>query len=341
MANRHPPQSWPMDATRLPQPGIGLALAATAILLVGFCGATALFAWHVQQIGGIAGAWANEPPALIGVGAFALGTALALVAFFAVMLSVLRNAPVWHAAASVLSDIPSEPVDGRDHPFGDIQPEEYVLKPVEGGWWFGLKAKNLHYGFRWFGIPWMTLVSGVIVLVIWRYTDNPRAIKAAFTCFLAFACGMMCVIFWYLPKMIKALPFAAIDLASGVCKLGPEPITSIPLDQIVAVQLCACQRRRQDSITNGIEVNLVWQPESEHAEPDMQKYRRMTLMFIVGPSVCRKARLAGELAEKLGVPLVCHATAEHWRLERRATKLRQPAQIKWPTFGKKLRTANL
>lgn len=180
----------------------------------------------------------------------------------------------------------------------------------------------------------MTLVVAVILVVIWLSTDDPIVNKSLITCLVVAAWVLTCVVLWFLPNLIKPSPFAAIDLASGVCKLGPEPLTSVPLDQIVAVQLCACRRMRQNDIADGIEVNLVWRPTGNDAEAEIEKYRRMTLMFIVGPAVFRPAQLAGQLAEKLGVPLVCHATREHWRVERRAARLRRPAKVKWPPVAK-------
>lgn len=329
MTDRGTNRSWPTEATTLPIPRIGMAVAATLGLSAAFGAFTALPVWYVRELGGIAAAWADCPPCLIAIPLFGTGSALALVAFAWIVASIVRNGPVGHAAASVLPDVPREPVDANNDFFGNSPSVKYVLKPVEHGWWFGPAAAPMR-GVRRFGIPWMTFITGGIITIIWLFTDRELAEKSAFTMVGVAAWAAMCAILWFLPKMVRPLPFLTIDIERRVCEIGPAPAISVPLDRVVAVQLCACRFRSEDTIADGVQANLVWL--ADEAETTHEgRYQRAPLMFFVS-EICPWARLAGELAQTLGVPLVCHASREDWLAERAAARLRPVGRSVPPCF---------
>lgn len=313
MNTRHTAPTWPMEATTLPEPRVRQTLTTAAALAIGCCCAAAIALWPVVRAGGLAKAWPDEVPLLIGAGAFALGALLALAAFAWIAVGAWRNGPVWHAAAGVLADVPSEPVSAAESLFALSPRARYGLELTDVGWWFGPKP-GASRASRRLGIPLISIVAAAALIVVWGREDLTRTGKIFGTVGVMFAWDIVCAVLWFRFRPVEALPFVILDERRRICEIGPEPVSVIPFDRVVAVQLCACRRKHYDSISDGIEANLVCLGDDSEP-PDDLLYLRTPLMFFTS-DVGRKGRLAGQLAEQLGVPLLCHATREHWRSQR-------------------------
>jgi hypothetical protein len=72
---------------------------------------------------------------------------------------------------------------------------------------------------------------------------------------------------------------------------------------------------------DAVELKLVWRPPGP-AKAGSAPHERLTLLSVTG-DFPRLMGLASRLAGGLQVPLLHYATAERWRAERRAARLRR------------------
>jgi hypothetical protein len=108
-----------------------------------------------------------------------------------------------------------------------------------------------------------------------------------------------------------------VDWKERVCQIGTCPDDTISLSQVVAVQLCAACRRWDDGMDKMFQLNLVWE-NPDGADALTPRYRRRNILSTT--TAQGLAPVAEKFAEALGVPLLHHATREHWQREREASR---------------------
>jgi hypothetical protein len=319
MTIRNTQPSWPMDATTLPQPRVGAQLMWAIRKALGAfgCVAAAFGGELVLQKGGLAQAWNAHPMLLVCV---LLGAMPGCLFLGLALIGVLANRPIWHAAATVLSDVPSEPAASDEFPYQMSGRTLYAWTPLQGAWRLAPKADELRSARR-FSVPLIVIAFGSLIAFFWFAADLPLFARLLISAILMLGAVTICAIFWFPPDRCRPLPSIVLNPQKRMCEIGPVPAVAVAFDSIVAVQMCAYRRKARAAVGDGIEVNLVVLADRREKSTGHECYRRIPLMNIYAP-IWMKTPLAVELAERLGVPLLCHATQEHWRTERSAAKLR-------------------
>lgn len=96
-----------------------------------------------------------------------------------------------------------------------------------------------------------------------------------------------------------------LDGVERICRFVGPSTDEVPFDEVVAVQLNFGPLRGQSE--GAVEVNLVWQP----LEAPVDEGPRRRTIHLDSPTRTL-TRMATGLVERLRVPLVNHATREHW-----------------------------
>jgi len=327
MTDRNTQPSWPMDATTLPQPRVGAQLVGAIRMALGSFGCVAAAVGEfVLQKGGLVQAW-NTHPLLLACAL--LATMPGCLFLGGALIGVLANRPIRHAAATVLSDVPSEPVASDDFPYQMSGRTPYGWTPVQGAWRLGPKADELRSARR-FSVPLIATLFVSLIAFFWFAAGLPLFERLLTIAILMLGAVTICAIFWFPPDRWKPLPSIVLIPQKRVCEIGPVPAVTVAYEAIVAVQMCAYRRKARATVGDGIEVNLVVLADPRDSSAGHECYWRIPLMNIFAP-IWMKTPLAVELAERLAVPLLCHATREHWHTERLAAELRPvPAE---PTLG--------
>jgi hypothetical protein len=322
-----PAPSWPTTESTLFLPGLRTFLVAGMLLATVGIGASVaiwprfLIDW--RRAGSVSQLWREQSPwpvvwpilgfaAIWGVGVL-------------VALALISNRPFRHAAPGVLPDVPSGPVNapgGTAH--GRIT---HVLLPAENGWCLG-PCPDLYRRTPLYMRVFMLFVAALMIAMMVVSGMPGREIiffGAACVVIGSLTAGLIGYFFVVSRNWLLTL---VVDPAQGLCRINSKPPRVIPWANLTAVQLCACRRKVGDkynlSIYDVVELNLVWRTMQETAPASNSWYERLTLVENKAVPEPRLAQLAEEFAERLGVPLLYHATEEHWRLERKAAKARPP-----------------
>ena len=279
--------------------------------------------------------------AVLGISLIAIG-----ISAFVWAASGSRHKPFRHATNDVLPEVPREPVlaDGTMF-FGSPR---HRLVQDDGAWRFEPdpeRARRQRRIILWLGLP-LALVMEVVTVTgllpadlgSWRWALH-LLIALAVAGVMAFSHLLMT---WMTTAMERQIPTLTIPDGGGdlvFARPGPSPLmlklakrfrstvpppvmaddtVIIPRSAVLAVQLCACRgviaSGRGRSTQEGIGLNLVWRTETA--------IRRVTLITVsTGQQL---AQQAVALADHLAVPLLHHATPEHWATERLRAKHRAP-----------------
>jgi hypothetical protein len=259
--------------------------------------------------------------------------AFALMTLLAVLADHRAHRPFTHASDHVLPAVPRQPL---------LRPGQisfsfvtHCLVPTPGGLRLdptpGPFRRNRVGMYLWINI----VAAGVTALVWWKSESVANRLSITAGIGLAFfAIGNLVVslVDWLMRREQHKLCTLDINLTDGRITLGAAGDTHVlSRDQVLAVQLCAAQRKvgqRRGHLSSfaALELNLVW---TEACDPGQTSpVRRATLLNLSG-GYHRAVPIARQIAEALTVPLLNHATAADWELERRTAKLREPE----PTGG--------
>jgi len=239
---------------------------------------------------------------------------LSLGAFVALVLGKLANRFFQHATEDVLPDVPREPLLAP----GQINYSlvTHQVEPTASG--IRLVPKpNLFKTRDLLIFLWMTFISIMSIAAVWLAPMNrndPVEIKVLITVGIIVS-GYSGV--WIISSLWHGsetgLSAFVIDLHHRHCVLtcGKETST-VSMDKLVAVQLYAAYRKDAESKFPAVELNLMWKGDCEiHDTSD--RFERSTVM-ILGCGFHRLIPTAQELEKVLGVPLLNHATPEHWKV---------------------------
>jgi len=317
--NRRPRRSgvpgWPTTKSQIGRPWIRLAVAILILFLaIGFgCIAVAFQEWD------------SKVPIVVGWvlgGGFIL---FALVGLAALVSDRLAIRSFEHATEEVLPLVPREPLLAPGQvSFSHLT---HQLETTSAGCRLVPKRSTFQRIDR-FLYSWMVFISVLATALIWALpgsgwipVNEKVGISAAF-CVIAFVCAWLISGFYH--GAMEGLVVVEIDRDQGVCVLTfPDETLTVPLQQFVAVQLCAAIRKvdLSDGPTSfpAVELNLVL--ENDESADSSNPYRRITVMNLKA-GFDRLIPIGRGLADALGVPLLNHATPEHWKLEEDRSKER-------------------
>jgi|GEM_PF-5870627 len=255
---------------------------------------------------------------------------IALLAGSATIWNWMKNPPFLHADPSVLPDVPREPLLSSGQLSFSIITHQleltatgFRLSPIPG---FIRRA-------AWFLSFWITVMLAIVITIIWGppiefSTSVP--LRIGFTGFSVLVTLMMIgLIHWMWDRAASGLATLIFDATSNTCRIDREQESiTIPASDVAAIQLCAARRRTADrdgevTLYFAVELNLVWQ-DSDPPTSAATTWERATLMNHNGPAY-QLVPIATKLADQLQVPLLNHATPEHWKWERQRSKTR-PAE---------------
>ncbi len=252
---------------------------------------------------------------------FGLGTLL----YLAVAWSIRSRKPFRHAASDVLPDVPREPVPvPPEAKFDGRMPYEWLPAddPTDRGGLLRPIPNYLRLG-NWAIILWITFIALFASTLPWIVNDPKDfsakvGLSSLITLLGLFCGGVGAGLFIWLRKVpFQMLVPVRVDWKEHVCQLGTRPDDKLPLSQIVAVQLCAACRRTAGGVDKMFQLNLVWE-NPDRADVSEPCYHRRNLLSTTTPQGLEP--VAEQLAEALGVPLLHHATREHWQREREASR---------------------
>ncbi len=176
---------------------------------------------------------------------------------------------------------------------------------------------------NWAIILWMTFIALFASTFPWIF-NNPKEFSqkvglSTFIILLGLFCGgaVAGLVIWLRKVPFQMLVPVRVDWKEHVCQVGTSPDENIPLAQVVAVQLCAACRRSDDGMNKMFQLNLVWENPDRADGLKPRYHRRNLLSTTVSQGL---APVAEQFAEALGVPLLHHATPEHWQREREASR---------------------
>jgi hypothetical protein len=334
---------WPTTESRLYLPNQWVGLAGVALFAVSgwtmILIALPKFIEALHKAGSLGQLWQQEKGWFVG-GAVALGFALIgsllVVAWFA---TVIGNRPFRHAAAGVLPDVPSNPLNipgAWSH--GRVTHE--WMPTAHGG--ILVPRRGVTRVASVFIAVWCALTYAVCVTLVWVFVPAAtmsNIVKILICLFVLFPALTLAILpIWLIKWSYNKLPevqlgglhrpFEVDNLHKTVQLSGSDGGRIIPLDQVAALQLCALRQkigfRQSGSQTDSVELNLVlWSDVATNGGKRAYERQNLLIMGFFGqPS--RLTELAVTLADALGVPLLNHATREHWDVERRAARARPP-----------------
>lgn len=309
--------SWPtkISAVHKPNLGWGLAICAAFIVagLIVLPVTDELAPARVRQA-------AQNPPAVVWLMRF--GLPLGFIGFgslaaAAVLHEMLRDRTIRSAADGVLPEVPTEPVnDTRRIAHAQVT---HRIEEAEYGWSL-TPLGRLITRTQWAVVAWGLGTWVIVNVLLWVSVSGPeRKFGIAMTMISVPATlGVIAIVWWMMEESRTALRRLDIDQPAGVFRLDKEEPR--PLSEMTAVQLCALRikvgptpvgLRRHGYDADAVELNLVL--------GDCGSMERQTLL-VNSADFLGTARLAQELADRLGVPLLNHATAAHWEAEKQRSK---------------------
>ena len=319
---------WPTIESRAYLPSLRVFELLGGVMTVAGAAAAGLlwprFSTAWQRAGSLAALWSDET----GGGWLVIWLLNASVSGFGLLIlwaafRVTRiNWPFRHAADDVLPDVPRSPVNRAEIiSYGQLT---HAILPTEHGWC--LRPRPNLFRFRPLYIGSFMLLVAALAIGMIAHGDFPRSTKLfAGMMFVMGGAVVVLVVVWFDRRALQQMLTLEVEPAAGVCRINSQPPREVSLADLVAVQLCACRcklgAKRTAEIFDAVELNLVWTGPAEAS--DGCPYDRMTLLSTTG-ELTQQAQLASALADKLGVPLLYHATQEHWRVEREAAADRAP-----------------
>lgn len=315
------PQNWPEIDSRLGQPDFWLFVAMACIFLL-MGGALISLLVSPQAPQQTAGLYLVAAMAAAFIG-------LSLLMTTALCLAALANRPFRHATDDVLPEVPREPLlESGQVSFAALTHRlEQSASAVRL-----IPIPDLYRRTRLVAFLWINLIAVVTTAFIW-WSPPPAVAFAPSTALLTvgvFSAGNLSAwLFSFLIDRAKQqLPALEADLNANQCRINTAHAErSFVLSDVIAVQLCSARRilnLNQAGLQyfSALELNLVWTGSSPPS-PGGAVLQRATLVNLRGQGH-RAVPLARELADALGVPLLNHATPEHWKVEGRRSKARMP-----------------
>lgn len=307
--------SWPTETTHVHKPNLGWGLAICAAFLV-----TGLIVLPVTAELGPARVRnaAQAPPAIVWAMRFGLPLGfigLGALGATAILREMLRDRTIRSAADGLLPGGLTEPVnDPRRIAHAQIT---HGFKSAETGWSLAPLGRVITRTQKAI-LVWCVGTWIMVNVLLWRLGPE-RRIGIAMTLISVSTFGFAAIAWWIMEESRAALRRFDIDESTGTFRLdGDKPR---PLSVILAVQLCPLRikvgpfepvtGRRWGYGADAVEVNLVLR--------ERDSVERETLL-VNDADFLGAARLARELADRLGVPLLNHATATHWEAEKERAK---------------------
>lgn len=304
---------WPTTESRIGRPWTRLAIAVLALFLAIGVGCIAFASRETDPTARVIVGW------IVG-GAFVL---FALVGLVLLISDRFRIRRFEHATDAVLPLVPREPLLApRQISFSHLTHE---LETTPSGCRLHPKRSTLERIDR-FLYAWMIIIGVLGVVLLWTLPGQrgmPFGVKTGISA-VFLVTGLACA--WLISRLyhgaMENLVVVDVDGDQEVCVLTfPDETLTVPIQQFVAVQLCAALRTVDlaDGATSfpAVELNVVL--ENEESTDSSHPYRRTTVVNL-NAGFDRLVPIGRGLADALGVPLLNHATPEHWALEEERSK---------------------
>jgi hypothetical protein len=305
--------SWRVEETRIHRPNVLLGALFCAVFV-----AIGVGIWPLT-----AGSPLDGAPAVVNAllrnALPGLSVGLGLIGLAAIAWDVIRRRrPLRAAGPGVLPEVPTEPVnDTRRVAHAHVRHE---IKSTDTGWSLVPRHRAINRTSllvtAWIGLT----VVGVNALLWSVGPDDQQRQKWWVTAASVMAgIGMTAVVWFVTRDSNRRARRMDVDLQQRTVHIDAE--RTVPLDDVVAIQICPLRikigptpvvGKRWGYDADALEVNAVLRDSAGEID-------RETL-YVVCADLPGAAELAAELAGRLGVPLLNHATAEYWPAEIRRAK---------------------
>ncbi len=251
---------------------------------------------------------------------------LGLVALAAIARDAIRRRrPLLAASPDVLPEVPIEPVnDTQGIAHAHVRHE---IKGTDAGWSLVPRYRAINRTSL-LAAAWILLTVAGVNVLLWSFgPGNFQRARIAMTAGSVMAgVGMMAFVWYATWDSRHRARRMDVNLKQRTIQIDDDQ--PLPLDNLVAIQICplrikipptpAFGKRWPGTDGDALEVNAVLHGSGGEID-------RKTL-YVVLADLAGAAKLAADLAERFDVPLLNHATRDHWaaEFERKGTAVDVP-----------------